>query len=765
MIIQCNLWENILKPKSEGNLTKVQMKLSQNTNGTIAAKNYRNSLQNNTGAVFSPLKNKNQSKNEVSFKGASNFKKLFTSEPIKFVIGTDEFQKINSAIDGKLSKYTDEALEFVKSGKFDKKFELKGGSEFIFEDKSLPKKFAGKVSHLFSTAWVDVANSTIEKLQKTKLMQNSEVLNNIKNAPLLTNRRKVVAANEVFGAIHGILEKSTSLDKNGARILDSSKVGKLKDTYSEAFGSKSGNYSIETERAFNKIACGLVSGSFAARDFYNISRYHTDDDKSSKKAQHKRLRQELFRSGINALLLYTGMGALSKYTNNSRPIAIATLVGTTLVAELGSRAINKTPLLPLTPEQAKKIHQKKYSKTKQDEKTPLKENFVEYASLNNIVKTPNAVESFKTKTASGEIKLQDEASALSFKSNKNEKKKDNKAFKNVLKIFGALFTAGASAAFLKYNFRGFDSFLTTAKKSCGDAYNKMVTREVEVPKEKMDKLLKKLTEIGNEDMAKEYKGTLSKGPSDLSYKIATKKSKIKPFVDVLLFPINFVMKAPKFGMRTVDRFIKPDAKINPKKTTEVAENVLAMYKKLRNKTDSKTFENDVEKIVKRTLSINTSGQDNRALLKDFLFFNTLIPSYFFVNDFRNHELIESNGQDEERISTTTKTKVGQRVINYFSNSFFVNLFSGLFGNAFNSSIPAATLITAATELSNETTIRKLIGVPTKKMSKQQIINFEENNYYSQGLKGKYMRFISDLTGKKPLGKKAEDQKKKEEKKL
>jgi hypothetical protein len=85
----------------------------------------------------------------------------------------------------------------------------------------------------------------------------------------------------------------------------------------------------------------------------------------------------------------------------------------------------------------------------------------------------------------------------------------------------------------------------------------------------------------------------------------------------------------------------------------------------------------------------------------------------------------------------------------------MNLFNSVFNKTLNGSLLGATAIASATELCNETLIRKTICQPTKKMnSKQEIIDFEETQLSRKGIMGLWTKLYMKLTGKKPLSQKA-----------
>lgn len=129
------------------------------------------------------------------------------------------------------------------------------------------------------------------------------------------------------------------------------------------------NYYVKDERALNRLATGLVSSLFGAWDFHNISMLQKDDKNEAKEAGKSRFKQEMSRMCANAGITYLTLGVLNKYIKNSLALNVAAIGIGALIAEVGSRIINKTPLLPLTPAQAAKLaEQKKSDKNKSDNK-------------------------------------------------------------------------------------------------------------------------------------------------------------------------------------------------------------------------------------------------------------------------------------------------------------------------------------------------------------------------------------------------------------
>ena len=56
---------------------------------------------------------------------------------------------------------------------------------------------------------------------------------------------------------------------------------------------------------------------------------------------------------MSAGMTFLTLGALSKYANSNKYVALFTIAGTTLISEILSRIMSGMPLRPLKPEEAK----------------------------------------------------------------------------------------------------------------------------------------------------------------------------------------------------------------------------------------------------------------------------------------------------------------------------------------------------------------------------------------------------------------------------
>ncbi|MBR1617040.1 hypothetical protein IJ670_02705, partial [bacterium] len=172
------------------------------------------------------------------------------------------------------------------------------------------------------------------------------------------------------------------------------------------------------------------------------------------------------------------------------------------------------------------------------------------------------------------------------------------------------------------------------------------------------------------------------------------------------------------------------------------------------KDNPSKFEKISKIIEKRTRNFETATETG-ALANFSRTLVTLISTYFFVNDYSNRVLIESEGKNTQEAKEVRNERIAHKISNFIINGTLMNLFNSFFKGPLNNSIVAATGIAAMTETCNEFLIRKSICQPIGEMkSRQAIIDFEEKNLKRKGIMGAWTRLFKKLTGKKSLTQKA-----------
>ncbi len=648
------------------------------------------------------------------------FEKTFVKDVHKLDLSSAKIKNADKIFDGRVSEILDGAKKIAKDVKLESTFKI-DGDKVVFSDSPVVTKLFKKIIYPIYPGLVkDLPNSIIDSLQKTKAFQDASWLNKVKDAKFLLNRREQLNAEKVISSLHGISDKiSTATKSPQAQDV-------LKDFYVKLSGGSHGSYSTQSERALNALATSLVSGAFSARDFYNISRFHDDNNAKAQKAEKDRFKYEAIRGVTKTIATFATMGALSRFTNSNKTAAIANLMITTLFIEVASRLFSGKALKPLSKEEALA----KYNKLHKNE--------------------PEKIESKKEKLKETEL--------AKTKLGVDAKKEGANPVKVVFGAIVALFAVGLGKGILTKYSKNAAKFFGNVSDTIARNMDKLKIRNVKIDKTDFDKVLRELRDADKgqfaDILADATKDSLSGDGANYIFK--SSNTLLGKVANILSGLGAIVAKPFKAGENLATKIGKKTVSMASYKSPEDQKAVVEIFNKLSKKITklenngenvSAGLKQYINKMVDNGFDINTSMLDNKELIKKIVFFNTLIPSYFSVVDYRNEELIQSKGEITPRVKEVTNERILHRIINYFSNRVFIDLYMGLFGSAFNSNLLAATAITALTEFTNESTIRFLTGTPLKKMNKEEL-----EEHYSK--ENKASGALRKLMGKKSLKEKA-----------
>ncbi len=248
------------------------------------------------------------------------------------------------------------------------------------------------------------------------------------------------------------------------------------------------------------------------------------------------------------------------------------------------------------------------------------------------------------------------------------------------------------------------------------------------------------------------------------------ETKLKIVIDAIEIPIKYakmVFTLPLKAFRKLAGIEMPKVEKNKDKAKiervipdvgEFFRDCSAMFKKYKKgKISQEEFSKYIENVNMKPFSIETTTRYSptslASLSRNFV---TLISSYFFINDFRNEVLLQSDGENTEKAHEVTKERMAHKASNFVLNKFFMEVFNNAFNKQYLSSLLGATAVATATELTNESSVRVSIGVPLDRMnSREEIDEYEKKHLEQKGFKGVYYRFMARLTGKKMLSEKAE----------
>ncbi len=684
------------------------------------------------------------------------FRKIFVKDVDTIELSGNVVRNLDGIFDNEVSKLIKKVQSIPEGVKTPISVQFnKAGDELSsikFEEAPIIARLFKKIIYpIYPGLIKDLPNAIIDGLQNFKIFKNSKTLNAIKDSKFLSSRRLQMESDKVTSSLYGILKKEQTLKLKGKPVDEN-----MKDFYQKMFGGSRGNYSNQSERALNALATTLVSGVFSSVDFYNTSRYHHDDDKKAQKAQKSRFAYEIRRGVLKALACFATAGALSKYTNANKTAAVLNLMLTTFTIETVSRLMSGKSLLPISK---KKAIEKYYEQNGKQGETLQQFEEMNQEDIEKFVSGKNPIKKYAEVAKNENIAFKENNQNL-IKADKKQEEKGKGLLTKFLMLVGGIALLGVGkAGIIKYT-KGGEDFFKKISQGMKNLSDKASVRNYTLDEATVSEMLSKLRQSGRDNFANMFEESLKDAQGNINYSIKTKNLWYTRFLNPVQALLDIVKKPFSLGEKLGKKLFRADYDVSPvgAKTNEKA---FEIYRKLT-KSDGNLIErllgkrklidnvdDKVSKIISNGFNINTSILDTRDLVRKYVFFNTLIPSYFFVNDYRNEELIQAKGENTDRVKEVTEKRIMHRIVNYFSNRVFIELFFALTGNMFNSSLLAATAITAATEATNETVIRKIIGVPLGKKSKAEIEQFEENHS-----KNKFFMFFKNLLGKKNITEKA-----------
>lgn len=776
----------------------MNLKLQKVNTGTVY-KNREKYEKQGAVALYSPK----ITKDSISFSGAGSAFGAISDKLTKSVETFSDYNskklRLDELFGGEFSKIENELKDGLNKLNLNSRLTFDNKGNVIFTDEGILQKFLKSAAYPFKDLWLDIAGWMFGGISKYK---NSGALHDfaqsVLNSKPMKKRADYKNTQELFCIMQGALsdlskgagningkQKALGALISGNKAEDTAKDGAqtILNNIIHATSEVKGNYKTADERTINRLFTGLVSSTMAGIDFYNISRIQNDDDALAKKSQKKRFKQESSRILMSAAMTFLTLGALSKYANANKYIALATISGTSLVSEILSRLINGMPLHPLSANEAKDYSYHKHPKSKNnaaqqnkdDEQSAQQTNTPYSVSRETFGNMPEIFRQFENNLNAKPYQMQFKGS----EENKKDNIQDILSFKNVLKAAGVLLVAGLGVGQVRKKCPQLDGFLHSARLGFDNAYDFITRKDFKVPLDEYKQMLNKIDKeynmheyakafeeaLKNTDKYKRFSENINGKEVEFVKLGRVDKKIVAPFIKAITYPFGFLWGAIRFPSRLVSRVFDSESAQNASKIA--SRDLIGLYN-VYSKAKAKMSEPELEKFIKRTTLLSTENKTGKSAYKNSTLaaisrpFVTLIASYFFVNDYRNEVLITSHGEDVEGANAVAKERVMHKVSNFFFNSLLMNLFNTVFEKTYHGSLLGAGLVAAATEFTNENLIRKSIGVPTRKMTRAQIEEHDRQNLERDDFWGKYFRFMSKLTGKKTISQKAKDEQKKKE---
>lgn len=242
------------------------------------------------------------------------------------------------------------------------------------------------------------------------------------------------------------------------------------------------------------------------------------------------------------------------------------------------------------------------------------------------------------------------------------------------------------------------------------------------------------------------------------YDLGIKKIPVlKDTLDFCIQPFKFLWEFATLPYRGVNNFLgmlksKPVKAMNDIDAVSKAMTSLSKKIKMSNKDFTDMFN---EKVVKGFNSTTMSKVVNSELSALATSASLLTTISFRISDHYNMVMIKTAGKGEEEADQKGKERLIQEISRYFWQQMFIKLFNNTFSDVYNSSLWGASLINTADTTISEICTRKAVGLPVLASSKEEIIQLEKDNLSGNGIKSKFFRFMSQITGKKPFSERDE----------
>jgi len=309
-----------------------------------------------------------------------------------------------------------------------------------------------------------------------------------------------------------------------------------------------------------------------------------------------------------------------------------------------------------------------------------------------------------------------------------------------------------------------DEDLTTIAKLLQDLLKSDKANFDKLVKENSELLKKhKISEKSLERKLQHYIKEYAKVPDDM-YKLGKIDKKIKPAVDFVIAPFRFMWSTLKFPYTIVNNLlnvVSKESKAKSVKSIDVMTNSIIDIQDNARKLSDEAFKNYIKRgMLSSFNNISKSDYSNAELGKLTKLFASTVTTWFLIADDYNMVMMKSLGEDNAGASLKAKERFQQRITGIFYQTLFIDLFNNTFRKFYHASLLGMSAVTGACTVVCEIFTRKSIGKPVVKMSRDEINDLEYRNTNAPGLKGKYFRFMTELTGKKAV---SADAKKKSEK--
>lgn len=618
------------------------------------------------------------------------------------------------------------------------------GRKYIPDDTILKRISSGFKS--FIGMPLDMLDSIARKFPKSKL----------NNAEFLQKYRASVQLDDEVRALQGIHKNTLDFVKDAMPEGSKYPTGecddfcesicnpvtkKFNENLNKAMADDVANYDTKKERFATRLISGFTAALFLGSDFYNKSIQKGKTVEEAKKEQHKKQGQEIKENICEAITQFAVFACFSKAVNKSvwAPAIIGACIG--LVSRVVSRLSS-----------GMKITRMEVPENNNSKKQSLSINeFVKSAKEGNTEELLNQKHNIQTNN------------------DNNAKKKPTLSFKNILS-FCALSIAGGYALRFGKNHTKIGQSIADMMKKHTDKFNEGIIEKITADENTLDRMSNILKENGNKKIYNSISTILDNvddnGKILLGTDFITTKKlfgievKTKDLKALKTAPFRFIKELVSYPYKIASKLeeaiknsrLKAQDKEIPKKPelTKDIYGIKNLYKRFlefeaKYGDDEKKLSEEFGKYIRKMqLASNnevTSSKGNNskiAVIAQTL--GTLTGMWFNMNDEFNSSV--RNGSTKEEAEKDARL----RGINKFFRMTVQIIISGslndIFSKQYNNSIASSAAVVAASTILTDMASRVLSGMPSKKMTKEELEQYQKD--HKEGAMSWYYKMIDKL---------------------
>jgi len=504
------------------------------------------------------------------------------------------------------------------------------------------------------------------------------------------------------------------------------------DDLNKVMGDYNANYDTKKERLSTRIISGIIAAIFLGKDFFNKAIGKGKNVEDAKKEQHLKQRQEIKENICEGITQFAVFSCFSQQINKKPWLSAVIGAGVGLVSRVISRVSSGMPLTRIdVPEKIKSF-------------MPSMNEFVQSAKEGNSDKI-------------FEIKKQQPAET-------KEDKKPILSMKNILLFCAASIACGYSMRFMKNHTKAGEA-VGNLIQSASERLNRGTIEKYYADTDAMQRLQHIFYETGENHYGDKAKQILFKAPkvgNKLEIGTDYKTRKIlgvevreKELRGLITAPLHFAKELVSYPYKIavkIEEAIKKARGISvpPKQELDDPYEIMNIYKRFaefdhKYKDDPAKLKAEFTKYmkemrIKANNNVSSSKGDNSKIAVMAQTLGTLTGMWFNMNDEFNSSV--RNGSTKETAEKDARLRGINKFFRMSVQVIISGALNGIFAKQYNSSIAKSAAVVAATTVLTDGASRILSGMPTKKMTKDELENYTKK--HKEGAMAWYYKMIDKL---------------------